>query len=79
VCSACHSLERIAWRHLIGVTHNEAEVKQMAAEYEYTDGPNSEGEMYQRPGKVGHPFRFGVAIQALESLETDNGSSHHVG
>ncbi|KAG0256618.1 cytochrome c1, partial [Linnemannia exigua] len=40
VCAACHSLDRIAWRNLIGVSHTEAEVKTMAEEFEYTDGPN---------------------------------------
>ncbi|KAF9083132.1 cytochrome c1, partial [Mortierella sp. GBA35] len=40
VCAACHSLDRIAWRNLIGVSHTEAEVKAMAEEFEYTDGPN---------------------------------------
>jgi len=52
VCSACHSLNRIAWRNLVGVSHNVDEVKAMAEEVEYTDGPNDEGEMFQRPGKL---------------------------
>lgn len=52
VCSACHSLERIAWRNLVGVSHTVDEVKAMAAECEYEDGPNDKGEMFQRPGKV---------------------------
>ncbi|TPX30556.1 hypothetical protein SmJEL517_g05896 [Synchytrium microbalum] len=51
VCAACHSLERVAWRNLIGVTHTEAEIKAMSAEYEYADGPNDAGEMFMRPGK----------------------------
>lgn len=49
VCSACHSLNRIAWRNLVGVSHTVDEVKAMAEEVEYTDGPNDEGEMFQRP------------------------------
>ena len=49
VCSACHSLDRIAWRNLVAVSHNVDEVKAMAEEVEYTDGPNDEGEMFQRP------------------------------
>ncbi|KAF8517984.1 cytochrome C1 family-domain-containing protein [Hysterangium stoloniferum] len=52
VCAACHSLERIAWRNLVGVSHTVGEVKAMAEEVEYTDGPNDEGEMFQRPGKL---------------------------
>lgn len=52
VCSACHSLDRIAWRNLVGVSHTEAEVKAMAEEFEYQDGPDENGQMYMRPGKV---------------------------
>jgi ubiquinol-cytochrome c reductase cytochrome c1 subunit len=52
VCSACHSLDRIAWRNLVGSSHTVDEVKAMAEEVEYTDGPNDEGEMFQRPGKL---------------------------
>ena len=52
VCSTCHSLDRIAWRNLVGVSHSVDEVKAMAADVEYTDGPNDEGEMFQRPGKL---------------------------
>jgi ubiquinol-cytochrome c reductase cytochrome c1 subunit len=52
VCAACHSLDRIAWRNLVGVSHTADEVKTMAEEVEYTDGPNDQGEMFQRPGKL---------------------------
>jgi len=52
VCSACHSLEYIAFRHLIGVSHTEEEAKALAAECQVEDGPNDEGEMYMREGKL---------------------------
>ena len=52
VCSSCHSLDRIAWRNLVGVSHTVDEVKTMAEEAEYEDGPNDEGDMFQRPGKL---------------------------
>ncbi|EAU90205.1 hypothetical protein CC1G_05743 [Coprinopsis cinerea okayama7 len=52
VCAACHSLDRIAWRNLVGVSHTVDEARAMAEEVEYTDGPDSEGEMFQRPGKL---------------------------
>ena len=52
VCAACHSLDRIAWRNLVGVSHTVDEVKVMAEEVEYEDGPNDQGEMFQRPGKL---------------------------
>ncbi|TDL23671.1 hypothetical protein BD410DRAFT_786926 [Rickenella mellea] len=52
VCSSCHSLDRIAWRNLVGVSHTVDEVKAMAEEVEYEDGPDDNGEMFQRPGKL---------------------------
>lgn len=36
----------------MGVSHTEQEVKDMAAEYEYKDGPDETGEFFMRPGKV---------------------------
>ena len=52
VCSSCHSLERIAFRNLIGVCFTEAQAKQLAESYEIVDGPNDDGEMFERPGKL---------------------------
>jgi len=52
VCSTCHSLEGIAFRNLVGVTHTEEQVKTFAAEVDVEDGPNDEGEMFERPGKL---------------------------
>jgi len=57
VCSTCHSMNRIAWRNLVGVCYTEDEVKEMAAEVEYTDGPNDEGESFERPGKLSDYFQ----------------------
>jgi len=52
VCAACHSLDRIAFRNLIGEVYTEPEVKAMAAEYECQDKePNDKGDMFMRPCK----------------------------
>lgn len=32
VCAACHSLQYVAYRHLVDVTHTEAEAKALAEE-----------------------------------------------
>ena len=32
VCSACHSMKYLAFRHLVGVTHTEEEAKELAEE-----------------------------------------------
>ncbi|MGB0681156.1 MAG: cytochrome c1 [Magnetovibrionaceae bacterium] len=50
VCSSCHGLKRIAFRHLAGVGFTEDEIKAIAAEYTIVDGPNDEGEMFERDG-----------------------------
>ncbi|MGH6915256.1 MAG: cytochrome c1 [Geminicoccales bacterium] len=56
VCSACHSLNYIAFRNLADLGFSEDEVKSLAAQYQITDGPNDQGEMYQRPGKPADHF-----------------------
>ncbi|KAG7200430.1 hypothetical protein KM043_017881 [Ampulex compressa] len=52
VCSACHSLKYVAYRHLINVTHTEEEAKALAADIEVQDGPDDTGAYYMRPGKI---------------------------
>ena len=52
VCSTCHSLEYKSYRELIGVSHTEEQAKALARSVEVTDGPNDQGEMFQRPGKL---------------------------
>lgn len=56
VCAACHSMSLISYRDLVGVAYTEDEVKAMAAEIEVVDGPNDEGEMFTRPGKLSDRF-----------------------
>ncbi|KAI7753313.1 hypothetical protein M8C21_020134, partial [Ambrosia artemisiifolia] len=41
---------------LVGVAYTEEETKAMAAEIEIVDGPNDEGEMFTRPGKLSDRF-----------------------
>ena len=57
VCSACHGMNLIAYRNLTEIGFSEDEVKAIAAEYEVTDGPNDEGEMFQRPARPSDRFR----------------------
>ena len=56
VCQACHSLKLIAFRNLGALGLNEDQVKQIAAAYEVTDGPNDQGEMFKRPGRPSDRF-----------------------
>jgi ubiquinol-cytochrome c reductase cytochrome c1 subunit len=56
VCSACHSLDMVAFRTLEGLGYSEAQVKAFAAEYTIQDGPNDDGDMFERPGKPSDYF-----------------------
>lgn len=48
VCSACHSIDLVAFRNLSALGFSEAQVKAIAAEYEVEDGPDEDGEMFER-------------------------------
>jgi ubiquinol-cytochrome c reductase cytochrome c1 subunit len=56
VCAACHSLKYVAFRNLEALGYSEEEVSAFAAGYDITDGPNSEGEMFERPGRPSDHF-----------------------
>lgn len=48
VCAGCHGLELVAFRNLSGLGYNADEVKAIAANFTVTDGPNDDGEMFER-------------------------------
>lgn len=50
VCSACHSMNLVAFRTLEDLGYSEAQIKALAAEYTVQDGPNDAGDMFERPG-----------------------------
>lgn len=56
VCAGCHGLRLVAYRNLGELGFSEDEIKTIAAEYEVTDGPDDEGEMFQRPAKPSDKF-----------------------
>mmetsp|Transcript_3676 Transcript_3676/g.5354 ORF Transcript_3676/g.5354 Transcript_3676/m.5354 type:complete len:290 (+) Transcript_3676:112-981(+) len=56
ICAACHSLELVAFRTLVGTMLTEEEAKAMASEIDYEDGPDDTGEMFERPGKLSDCF-----------------------
>ena len=49
-CAACHSMKLVAFRNLEALGFSDAQVKAIAADYTITDGPNADGEMFERPG-----------------------------
>jgi cytochrome c1 len=55
VCANCHGISRIAFRNLVqpgGPAFPEAGVRSLAETYKITDGPNDQGKMFQRPGRL---------------------------
>lgn len=38
VCASCHSIDKISFRTLVGVTHDEIKAKAVAESYEVEDG-----------------------------------------
>ena len=60
VCSSCHSMLFFFYRNLGelgGPEFSEAEVKAIAASIEIDDGPDSQGEMFTRPGRPSDKFK----------------------
>jgi len=56
ICATCHSLKGIAFRNLVGTLYTEEQAKQIAAEIEVEDGPDDEGNMFERPGALSDYF-----------------------
>ena len=59
VCSSCHSISELRYRNLSekgGPEFSIDLVKKIAASFEITDGPNSDGEMFTRPGRLSDKF-----------------------
>jgi len=56
VCSSCHSLKYIAYRNLSDLGYNKAEIKAFASSFTVIDGPDDEGEMFERPGMPADQF-----------------------
>lgn len=57
VCAACHSLKRVAYRNLEDLGYSPEQVKTIAADVTIMDGPNDEGEMFERPGRPSDRFK----------------------
>ena len=56
VCSACHPVKHLSFRDLAEIGYSEDQVKGIAAQYQVTDGPNDQGQMFQRPARPSDPI-----------------------
>jgi ubiquinol-cytochrome c reductase cytochrome c1 subunit len=57
VCSNCHSMRQLFYRNLRELGLSDAEVRAIAATVQVQDGPNDEGQMFERPGRPSDRFR----------------------
>lgn len=77
ICSSCHSMRFVAFRNLMepgGPEFSEEQVKALAAEYTIQDGPNDEGEMFEREGK---PYdRFPSPFPNAEAAKAANSGAY---
>jgi ubiquinol-cytochrome c reductase cytochrome c1 subunit len=69
VCSGCHGLKYIAFRNLVDLQFDEDQIKAIASEATIVDGPDDEGEMYERAGRPSDyfPSPFPNAMAAAAS------------
>jgi len=56
VCATCHSMKQLHFRHLVNQVYPEKHMKKIAATFDVKDGPNDEGEMFDRPAILTDAF-----------------------
>ena len=59
VCAGCHSMNYLSYRNLSDLGFSEDHIKAIAAENLILDGPNDEGEMFERDGLPSDKFATG--------------------
>jgi ubiquinol-cytochrome c reductase cytochrome c1 subunit len=52
VCATCHSMNLLAYRNFVDACYTEEEVRVMCEDVEVVDGPDEEGEMFERAAKL---------------------------
>ncbi len=77
VCSSCHSMKYLSYRNLAekgGPEFSEEQVKAIAANFEVTDGPNNDGEMFTRAAKLSDKFVMPYAN--VKAAQAANGGAY---
>ena len=77
VCSSCHSMKYLSYRNLAekgGPEFSLEQAKAIAASFEVKDGPNADGEMFTRPGRLSDnlPGRVNISPSELGPSLTSN-------
>jgi len=77
VCSSCHSMKYLSYRNLSqkgGPEFTEAQAKAIAASFEVKDGPNADGEMFMRPGRLSD--KFVMPYENEKAAQAANGGAY---
>ena len=77
VCSSCHSMKYLSYRNLAekgGPEFTVEQAKAIAASFEVTDGPNADGEMFVRPGKLSD--KFIMPYENVKAAQAANGGAY---
>ena len=77
VCASCHSMKYLSYRNLSeegGPEFSEAAAKAIAASFEVKDGPNADGEMFTRPGKLSD--KFVMPYDNVKAAQAANGGAY---
>ena len=73
VCSGCHAMKLLYYRDLLDIGFSEEQVKVIASEYTVLDGPDEEGEMFERPARLADRF-VGPFSNDNEARANNNGA-----
>lgn len=77
VCASCHSIKYLSYRNLSepgGPEFSEEQAKAIAAQFEVSDGPNSDGDMFTRPAKLSD--KFVMPYQNEQEAKASNGGAY---
>ena len=77
VCASCHSMKYLSYRNLSeegGPEFSEAAAKAIASSFEVKDGPNADGEMFTRPGKLSD--KFVMPYDNVKAAQAANGGAY---
>ena len=77
VCASCHSIKYLSYRNLSepgGPEFSEEQAKAIAAQFEVSDGPNSDGDMFIRPAKLSD--KFVMPYQNEQEAKASNGGAY---
>ena len=77
VCASCHSMKYLSYRNLSekgGPEFPVDQAKAIAASFEVMDGPNADGEMFARPGKLSD--KFVMPYENVKAAQAANGGAY---